>query len=95
MTDYFGYKGKACVVTGAASGMGRSTAEMLVEMGANVYALDIQNVTVTGIAAYIPVDLSKKEEIDAAFAKLPEKIDCFFGVAGVSLRNAVETVAVD
>ena len=30
MKDYLGYTGKVCVVTGAASGMGKATAEMLV-----------------------------------------------------------------
>ena len=36
MKDYFGYSGKVCVVTGAASGMGKATAEMLVDLGAQV-----------------------------------------------------------
>lgn len=40
MKDYLGYTGKVCVVTGAASGMGKATAEMLVDLGAMVYALD-------------------------------------------------------
>lgn len=35
MKDYLGYTGKVCVVTGAASGMGKATAEMLVDFGRN------------------------------------------------------------
>ena len=50
MRDYFGYNGKTVVVTGVASGMGKATAEMLVELGANVYALDWAEVQVEGIA---------------------------------------------
>ncbi len=83
MRDILNYQGKVCVITGASSGMGKATTELLVEMGAQVYALDIQNVDVAGIKAYIPVDLSKKDSIDEAFAQVPEKIDCFFGVAGL------------
>jgi NAD(P)-dependent dehydrogenase (short-subunit alcohol dehydrogenase family) len=84
MKDYFGYADKICVITGAASGMGKAAAEMLVDLGATVYALDANDVTVQGIAGFIPVDLSEKAAIDAAFKSLPDRIDKFFGVAGLS-----------
>ncbi|MCD7809902.1 MAG: SDR family oxidoreductase [Erysipelotrichaceae bacterium] len=84
MKDYFGYENKVCVVTGAASGMGKATAEMLVDLNANVYALDWNEVEVAGIKEYIQVDLSNKESIDGAFDKIPEHIDSFFGIAGLS-----------
>ena len=44
MQDYWGYKGKKCVVTGGSSGMGRAAAEMLVDLGAEVYGLDVRRV---------------------------------------------------
>ncbi|MCD7808355.1 MAG: hypothetical protein LUH02_03355 [Erysipelotrichaceae bacterium] len=53
MKDYFNYEGKVCVVIGASSGMGKATVEFLVELGAIVYALDIQPVEVKGIKEYI------------------------------------------
>ncbi len=84
MKDYFGYQGKVCVVTGAASGMGKAAAEMLVDLGAEVYGLDWAEVRVAGIKQYIHTDLSQKDSIDQAFAELPQHIDCFFGIAGVS-----------
>lgn len=84
MKDYFGYTGKVCVVTGAASGMGKSATEMLVDLGAKVYALDWNTVEVDGIEKFISVDLSQKNSIDEAFKQIPEKIDSFFGIAGVS-----------
>lgn len=82
--DYLGYKDKVCVVTGAASGMGRAAAEMLVDLGAKVYALDWVEAKVEGLAKYIHTDLSKKESINQAFAQIPAHIDSFFGIAGVS-----------
>ena len=60
MKDYFGYQGQIAVVTGAASGMGKATTEMLVDLGAKVYALDWQKVEVDGIEKYIHVDLSQE-----------------------------------
>lgn len=84
MKDYFGYEGKVCVVTGASSGMGKAAAEMLVDLCAKVYAVDWNPCTVKGIEKFIQTDLSRKESIDACFEELPEHIDCFFGIAGVS-----------
>ena len=49
MKDYFGYQNKNVVVTGASSGMGKATAEMLVDLGAKVYALDWNECDVKGI----------------------------------------------
>lgn len=34
--ERFRFDGKRCIVTGAASGMGRATAELLVELGGEV-----------------------------------------------------------
>lgn len=84
MKDYFGYKDKICVVTGSSSGMGKATVEMLVDLGAKVYALDLNECPIQGIEEFLKCDLSKKEEIDKAFSNIPNHIDCFFGVAGLS-----------
>ena len=84
MKNLFGYEGKNVVVTGAASGMGKAAAELLVDLGAKVYALDWAEVKVDGIEKYIHTDLSKKESIDNAFNQIPERIDSYFGIAGVS-----------
>lgn len=84
MIDYFGYTGKVCVVTGAASGIGMATAKLLVDCHAIVYAIDCKKVDIKGIEHFIVADLCKKEEIDYAFSIIPEHIDSFFGVAGLS-----------
>lgn len=87
MKDYFNYGNKVVVVTGAASGMGKAATEMLVDLGADVYALDWNDVKVDGIKQYIHTDLSKKESIDEAFNQIPSHIDSFFGIAGISGLN--------
>ena len=83
MKDYLNYSGAVCVVTGAASGIGKATAEILVDLGAVVYTLDVHDCGISGIKEHIPVDLSVKESIDLAFTRIPDKIDKFFGIAGV------------
>ena len=97
MKDYFGYQNKNVVVTGASSGMGKATAEMLVDLGAKVYALDWNECDVKGIKQYVHVDLSKKESIDQAMKELPSHIDSYFGIAGVSgMKNDfMTTVSID
>lgn len=97
MKDYFGYQEKVVIVTGASSGMGKATAEMLVDLGAKVYALDWNICDVKGVEKFVHVDLSKKDSIDQAMKDLPKHIDSFFGIAGVSgMKNDfMTTVSID
>lgn len=78
------YQNKVCVVTGAASGIGKALCEKLVALGAQVYALDRNKADIEGLSAFVETDLSDKGSIDAAFSVLPQVIDRFFGVAGLS-----------
>ena len=82
MTDILGYSGKRVVVTGAFSGMGEAAARTLVDLGAEVWALDIKQVGVP-VKEYIQTDLSKRESIDAAVARIPAEIDALFNCAGL------------
>jgi len=82
MSDLLGYKGKTVVITGSATGMGASAAEMLVELGAEVWALDINDVKAP-VHRAIRTDMSNKESIDAALAEIPDEIDILFNCAGV------------
>lgn len=82
--DQFGYEGRTCVVTGAASGMGRALAEILVTTGAKVHGLDRVASPVEGLANSVITDLGNRDSIDEAFASIPGEIDAFFGVAGIS-----------
>lgn len=81
--DLLGYRGKTVAVTGAATGMGREAAELLVALGAEVHAMDIAPVDLP-VAQALRVDLSDPASIDAAVAQLPERVDCLFGCAGIS-----------
>ncbi len=83
MKDYFGYKGKKVVVTGAASGMGQAAAKMLVDLGAEVYALDVKDVTVP-VKQYIKTNLMQKDSIDATVKKIPDNIYALFNCAGIT-----------
>jgi NAD(P)-dependent dehydrogenase (short-subunit alcohol dehydrogenase family) len=82
MQDVLGYSGKRVVVTGAASGMGEATARLLVDLGAEVHALDVKPVKV-GVAQALGCDLSKRDSIDAAVAQLPARVDALFCCAGL------------
>lgn len=84
MKDYLNYQNKICIVTGASSGIGKATCNMLVDLGAIVYGIDRNPGEIPGLKEFIQCDLSNKESIDNAFSKLPNHIDCFFGVAGLS-----------
>ena len=97
MKDYFGYQEKVVIVTGASSGMGKATAEILVDLGAKVYALDWNACDVKGIEKFVQVDLSKKDSINQAMKELPKHVDSFFGIAGVSgMKNDfMTTVSID
>ena len=82
MKELFGYAGKKVVINGAASGMGEAATRDLIDLGAEVYALDIKEVKLP-VKQYLPTDLSKKESIDAAVAVLPKEIDRVFTCAGL------------
>ena len=57
MQDVLQYDGKRVIVTGAASGMGAATAQILVDLGAEVHAIDIKKPEVTGLASFSQCDL--------------------------------------
>lgn len=92
MEDLFGYRGKVCVVTGSASGIGKAVTELLVNLGAVVYAVDVVDTKVAGVKESIRCDLSIPDEIDRAFEIIPKNLNSFFGIAGTSgLNTTYET----
>ena len=92
--------GKAALVTGAASGLGRGTAIALAKAGANVCVVDLNEEGLKETAAAIaelgveclvrPADLSKKENCEAVVAESVAKfgrLDALCNVAGVIFFN--------
>jgi NAD(P)-dependent dehydrogenase (short-subunit alcohol dehydrogenase family) len=81
--EKFRFDGKRCVVTGAASGMGEATAQALVELGGEVYGLDIRPTTVDGLAKSIEIDLKDPASIERALESVGGPIHALCSVAGL------------
>ncbi len=84
-----GFEGRTVVITGAASGMARSAAELLLALGAKVYAVDMNDVDLP-VEKTIKGNLADKNMIDDVVAQLPEKIDIVYMCHGVGLRPGRE-----
>lgn len=96
MADVLGYSGKVCVITGAASGMGAAATELLLQLGAEVHALDIGDVKAP-VKQAIHTNMMDKASIDAAIDQLPAEIDVLFNCAGVPSppTAAIDTVLIN
>ncbi len=81
--DPWGYRGRRAVVTGAASGMGRAVAEILVALGADVVGVDIQPVELEGVTASHPADLADFAAVDSVAAAIGRPVDALFNCAGI------------
>jgi NAD(P)-dependent dehydrogenase (short-subunit alcohol dehydrogenase family) len=82
LIEMWGYQGKTVVVDGAASGMGLATTKFLLDLGAEVYALDIKECPAP-VKKYIKTDLGNKESIDATVASIPGEVRALFCCAGL------------
>ncbi len=75
-------KGKTIVVTGAASGIGAQTAELLAERGAEVISVDIHQPP-RPVGRVVSADLSDKASIDRLVETLPAGLHGLANIAGL------------
>ncbi len=83
MKDALGYAGKRVIVSGAGSGMGAATATILIELGAEVHALDIKKPDIGGLASFTECDLREPDQIDAAVKRIGKVVNNLFNCAGL------------
>lgn len=95
--ERFRFDGKRCVVTGAASGMGAATAEALVELGGEVYGLDVAPVEVDGLAKSLECDLKDPASIESALDAIGGPIHALASVAGLpgAPFSEIDTITVN
>ncbi|MFC5950740.1 SDR family NAD(P)-dependent oxidoreductase [Pseudonocardia lutea] len=74
-------RGRRIAVTGASSGIGRATVDLLAAQGASVAALDIRTLTDGGAATCeVPCDVADADSVDAALATA---VDALGGLDGL------------
>jgi 2-dehydro-3-deoxy-L-rhamnonate dehydrogenase (NAD+) len=86
----YDFGGRVALVTGGASGIGRATAELLREAGAEVAVTDVGVDGVDGLA--IEADVSRPDQVATAVERVESELGrldvlvCSAGVAGESVR---------
>src|SRR5579883_689837 len=96
---------KACVVTGAGSGIGKAIAERLAEEGGKVLCVDLNGDTAAavadgikkmgGIASAVAADVSDRAQVDAFIAQCVaeySQIDVLVNNAGVNIPGVFHEV---
>lgn len=94
LTKIFNLTGKTAIVTGSGQGLGRETARLLAEAGANVVIADLNPAAASiaaadieangGIAMPCKVDVANEDSVKALFAA----VDARFGSADILVNNA-------
>jgi NAD(P)-dependent dehydrogenase (short-subunit alcohol dehydrogenase family) len=82
MDDVLGYAGRHVVVTGAASGMGAAAAQLLLDLGARVTAIDVNPVALP-VHQALQADLRDQAAIEAAAESVEGPVHGYFGCAGL------------
>lgn len=87
------FEGLTAVVTGSGSGIGLATAQMLQDLGAQVFGLDLHEGELGDAGSWVLCDVSKDESVADAFAQVSKsasQIDVLVNNAGI---GAIGTIA--
>jgi len=84
--DPFDVKGKSVVVTGAAKGIGKATADLFASRGSSVARLDVQ-----AGESILECDITNERAVDSTFAKIG-RIDILVNNAGIDDMRTIEEV---
>jgi uncharacterized protein YbjT (DUF2867 family) len=91
--DTLRYAGQRVIVTGAAGGVGEAVTTLLVELGAEVHALDVRRPQARGLASITETDLRDREQVEAAAKRIGAIVNGLFHCASVdvdALRDLLE-----
>lgn len=86
---------KVCIITGAASGIGKATTESFIAEGGKVYAIDIKEIKNTKVEEKYLCDIrdyNKLEEIINRIYQKEGKIDVLFNIVGIHSIGTVESI---
>ncbi len=90
------FKGRKAVVTGGASGIGRTIAIMLLEAGSEVHVFDIaENNDIDTPGIFHKVDIGQPSSVRQAIEELPEDVSLLVNNAGITRDRSLAKMSDD
>jgi len=83
VTARLSYAGKRVILTGAASEVGAATTAVLVDLGAEVHAVDVQKPVASGLASFTECDVCDSAQLDRAVDRIGRVVNMVFACAGL------------